>query len=336
MRKLASIQKIVNLSPIVNADKIEVADILGWKCVVKKGEFSKGDLCVYCEVDSLLPSSNINFSFLKDQAYRIRTIRLKGQISQGICFPTSILPKDITDALGYGDWIGTDVTDTLGITQYQDTIPLDLIGKAKGYIPSAIPTSSITRVQNLQDILDRHAGTKCYETEKLDGESITFYVKDNIFGVCSKEVDFLETEDSAHWKMARELDMEIKLRSIGRDFSTQGEMIGEGIKKNKYKLKGRTVRFYNAFDIGQYRYLNYDELVAMMNELNLSMVPVISDSFILPNSIDELVELSIGTSKLCDTPREGIVICPLTEIADRGDRVILKVISPKFLIKHGE
>ena len=120
------------------------------------------------------------------------------------------------------------------------------------------------------------------------------------------------------------------------NFSLQGEMVGEGIKKNKYKLKGRAVFFYNAFEVDKYRYFNYNELTEVIGRLNLNLVPVLSDSFVLPNNIDELAELSVGTSKLCDVQREGIVICPLTELSDRGDRVVLKVISPKFLIKHGE
>lgn len=335
MRKLASIQIITDLNPIEGADQIEVASILGWKVVVKKGEFKINDKVVYCEIDCLMPDRP-EFEFLKPIGMRIKTVRLRGQVSQGICFPLSILNKINPTPDLRAFCIDDDVTDILGITQYQDVIPPDLMGKAKGYIPSAIPKSSITRIQTLQERLDKFKGTLCYYTEKLDGESITFYIKDNVFGVCSKEVDFLETEDSAHWNIAKSLDIENKLRSMNCNFSLQGEMVGEGIKKNKYKLKGRHVFFYNAFEVDKYRYFNYTELIEVMNKLNLKIVPVLSYSFVLSNNIDELVELSIGTSKLSDTQREGIVVCPLTELSYSGDRVIFKVISPKFLIKHGE
>src|SRR6056297_506501 len=93
MRKLASIQKIRSLDPIEGADAIERATVLGWQLVVKKGEFKPGDLAVYCEIDSLMPERP-EFEFLKPRKMRIRTVRLRGQVSQGICFPLSILPDD--------------------------------------------------------------------------------------------------------------------------------------------------------------------------------------------------------------------------------------------------
>ena len=94
MRQLATIQKIKELNPIPNADKIEVATVLGWQVVVGKGQFKVGDLVIYCEIDSVFPPK-LEFEFLKDRKYRIRTIRLKGQISQGICFPLSILSNNL-------------------------------------------------------------------------------------------------------------------------------------------------------------------------------------------------------------------------------------------------
>ena len=78
MRKLASIQKIKALEPIPNADAIEKATVLGWQLVVKKGEFEVGDLCVYCEIDSVMPNRP-EFEFLKPRKMRIRTLRLRGQ-----------------------------------------------------------------------------------------------------------------------------------------------------------------------------------------------------------------------------------------------------------------
>ena len=90
MRKLASIQKIIDLEPIEGADAIEKATVLGWQLVVKKGEYQVGDLMVYFEIDSLLPERP-EFEFMKARGMRVRTIRLRGQVSQGICFPLSIL-----------------------------------------------------------------------------------------------------------------------------------------------------------------------------------------------------------------------------------------------------
>ena len=240
-----------------------------------------------------------------------------------------LLPEDMIE--------GQDVTEAMGVTQYIDELPPNLIGEAKGYMPVDIPKSDIVRVQTLQPLLDKYAGTLCYASEKLDGESLTNYLRDGgMFGVTSKEVDFLETPASMHWQVARAMGMEEKLRSIGRNISLQGEIVGEGIKKNKYKLKGKHVFFYNAFDIDTHSYYNYADFIALMKKLELNHVPIVNDALVLPSSIQELVKLSIGKSALRDTQREGIVVCPLVEVNDMIGRVIFKVISPDFLIKHNE
>lgn len=119
MRKLASIQRILALDKIENADAIAKATVLGWQLVVKKDEFQVGDLCVYCEIDSLMPERE-EFEFLKPRGMRIKTVRLRGQICQGICFPLSILP------LGVEITEGLDVTEILGITKYEPPIPANL------------------------------------------------------------------------------------------------------------------------------------------------------------------------------------------------------------------
>ena len=106
-RKLAHIEIIEELREIPGADKIEVAKVLGWECVVKKGEFKKGDIIVYVEVDSVMPEKP-EYEFLRDRKFRVRTIKLKGQVSQGLVLPWKS---------GWG-FIGDDVTKVLGITKY--------------------------------------------------------------------------------------------------------------------------------------------------------------------------------------------------------------------------
>src|SRR6218665_107411 len=142
MRKLASIQRIKHLESIEGADAIEKAYVLGWQLVVKKGEFKEGDLCVYCEIDSLLPDKP-EFEFLKPRGMRIRTVRLRGEISQGIAFPLSVLPADfeVTE--------DADCTDVIGVVKYEPPIPACLSGIAKGQFPSFIPKTDETRIQVL-------------------------------------------------------------------------------------------------------------------------------------------------------------------------------------------
>jgi RNA ligase (TIGR02306 family) len=89
-RKLATIEKILEIHSIEGADQIEKAVIRGWNIVVKKDDFKEGDLCIYCEIDSLMPERP-EFEFLRPRGFRIKTIRLRNQVSQGICFPLTIL-----------------------------------------------------------------------------------------------------------------------------------------------------------------------------------------------------------------------------------------------------
>jgi RNA ligase (TIGR02306 family) len=338
MRKLASIQKIKSLDPIEGADAIEKATVLGWQLVVKKSEFKVGDLCIYCEIDSLFPDKP-EFEFLRPRKMRVKTIRLRGQISQGICFPLSFLPADfdvVEDA---------DCTEAMGIVKYEPPVPAHLSGIAKGKFPSFIPKTDETRVQVMQRLLDKYQGEVCYLTEKLDGSSATFYVYQNEFGVCSRNLDLLEDGENTFWKVARALDIETKLRSLNGNFALQGELVGEHIQDNKLKLRGHTVYFFNIFDIDRFEYFPYGMFVKTIADLNLQTVPVLSTDYSLSNDIDSII--SMATRKSAINPEvwaEGIVIRPLMEKIDlilsnenfNNGRVTLKAINPEFLLKYGE
>ncbi|MEP7171335.1 MAG: RNA ligase (ATP) [Bacteroidota bacterium] len=338
MRKLASIQKIKSLEPIEGADAIEKATVLGWHLVVKKNEFNVGDLCVYIEIDSLLPDKP-EFEFLKQRGLRIKTIRLRKQVSQGICFPLSILPDDfevIEDK---------DCTEALGIIKYEPPVPAHLAGIAKGRFPGFIPKTDETRVQVLQSLLDKYAGEKCYVTEKLDGSSVTYYYRNGEFGVCSRNLELIEDAENSYWKFAYANDLENKLKSLNGNFALQGEIVGEGIQKNILKLHGQTVYFFNMFDIDKYEYIPFEKFKNILAGFDLKMVPVINDNYILTNNIEKIVADSTVKSLINPLAwAEGIVIRPFDENLDSkvskeedlNSRLSFKAINPEFLLKYGE
>lgn len=117
MRKLAHIETVTNIRPIEGCDNIVQCNVLGWNVIVKKDEFKDGDKCVYIEIDSICPSDNPDFAFLEKKHYKIKTMKMKGTISQGIVFPMSILHSDKDFK------IGDDVTDLLNITEIEDEVP---------------------------------------------------------------------------------------------------------------------------------------------------------------------------------------------------------------------
>jgi RNA ligase (TIGR02306 family) len=333
-RKLASIRKISNLSPIDGADKIEVATIDGWKVVVAKDvEHKVGDLVVYCEVDSFLPIKP-EFEFLRKSSYkkmsdgtegfRLRTIRLRGVVSQGLVLPLSIIEYTNVEFE-----VGMDVTRLLGIVKYEPPIPAELAGKVKGLFPYFLRKTDEERIQNLSSEYELFKENIFYVTEKLDGSSATFYLNNGVFGVCSRNLELLETEGNTFWRVARELDLENRLREYGHNLSIQGELIGEGIQGNPYKIKGQTVRFFNLFDIDLQEYHSLSVFKETMRVLGLDTVPILDTSFKLPETIDELLKYSEQKSVLNpDFDREGVVI----RSTDR--KISFKVISNKFLVNE--
>lgn len=302
------------------------ATVLGWQLVIKKDEFKPGDLCVYVEIDSILPDKP-EFEFLRNKNFRIRTIRLRGQVSQGICFPLNILPDNIQVEEG------VDVTDVLNIVKYEPPVPVNMQGIMKGAFPSFIPKTDETRVQILQDLLNTHEGALCYITEKLDGTSVTYFIKDGVFGVCSRNMELEENEDNLYWKTARQFNIEEKLRRVGCNIAIQGELVGEGIQGNKLKLKGQHVFVFSVFLIDEYRYAMFHEWMKMMEDLEIPGVPVITDSYRLGNNIDDILSMSEIFSPInSGVMSEGIVI----RLKESKQLVSFKAISNEFLLKYGE
>ncbi len=327
-RKLAHIEKIISIEAIEGADRIEKAHILGWQTVIKKGEFKEGSLVVYVEVDAVLPDKP-EFEFLRDRKFRIRTIRLRKVISQGIAFPLSILPDGIQIEEG------SDVTEALNIHQYEPPIPAQLSGVVKGAFPSFIPKTDETRIQSVPDVLERHKGKTFYLSEKLDGTSATYFIKDDEFGVCSRNLYLKETETNTFWIVARKYDYENKLRAYGKNVAVQGEIIGPGIQKNRYKLKAPALFIFNVFYPDNYKYADFKEFAEFANNYGFNTVPILNTEYVLDNTVDELVELSKGTSTLnAEIQREGIVMRTLIESQDEElGRLSFKVVNPEYLLK---
>lgn len=337
-RKLATIRIIDDIRPIEGADMIELVTVGGWNVVVAKEVGHKvGDHVVYCEIDSFLPIRE-EFEFLRKSSYkkmgdqegfRLKTIKLRGQVSQGL-----ILPMSVFGEFGWTAYEGLDVTEKLGIVKYEPPIPAELSGKVKGNFPSFIPKTDEERIQNLTKEYEEwkfQSKHQFYVTEKLDGSSATFYVKDGEFGVCSRNLELLETEGNTFWKVARELDLENKMKSLGKNIALQGELIGEGIQGNRYNLKGQTVRFFTGFDIDKYQRIPFVEMVIMVQDMGLQCVPIVNKEygFLLPDTVEEMLDYAESKSALNDKKeREGVVVRSM------DGTISFKAISNKFLLEE--
>jgi len=308
-RKLASVVKIVDIQPIVGADAIVVAKVKGWNVVIKKDEYKVGDLAVYYEIDSFLPIRP-QFEFLRKSSYkrigstdgfRLKTIRLRQQISQGLLTP---IPAGILDPKE-----GDDLTEALDIVKYEPPIPAQLAGKIKGTFPSFIPKTDEERCQNVD--MSLYAGERVYITEKLNGSSATFYYNKGEFGVCSRNWELAETEDNSFWRAAKLLSLKEKFIKLGRNIALQGELLSPGVQGNIYNFKDVNVYFFTAYDIDNHRRMYFDELEWVLFKLDLKIVPILESNYILPteNLVDNMLKYAEGKSVLnADVDREGVVV----------------------------
>lgn len=337
MRKLATVRKIDDIRPIPDADAIEVAVVGGWNVVVKKGEYSVGDFAVYCEIDSWIPYELAPF-LTKGQeprvyngvkGERLRTIKLRGVLSQGLLLPLEPFTKQI---IAEDEKAGIDVTELLGIQKWEAPIPAQLAGEVRGEFPSFIPKTDQERVQNLADTLDNwNAEGLTFEvTEKLDGSSMTVYVFNEDEGVCSRNWNLRETQSNSLWKVCRQQQLIERLRQSDRNLALQGELVGEGIQGNPYKLKGQQFFLYDIYDIDFGTYFTPLDRQTFCFEFDINHVPV-RGTFNYKLEVQTLLELAEGKSVLNDkTEREGLVFkCELDPY------ISFKAISNKFLLKSG-
>lgn len=327
-RKLATITTILATSPIEGADRIEVATVRGWQVVVQKGEFQVGDLGVYCECDSMLPLSNPHFAFLSVRAgedathFRVKTIKLRKQISQGILFHTNILPT-----ADY--YVDQDVTELLGVTQYEPPVSIQLSGEVAGQFPSFFPKTDEERAQNLTNELLMFRDVPLYVTEKLDGTSLSVYRHKDHFGVCSRNWELKETEGNLYWRMARPLR-----GLIPEGFVVQGEIVGPGVQKNPLGLPDLRLYVFKVISLSEGVVLDYGETDTFCRDLGLTMVPVLYTDFkINGQSVQDLLGHTPAKSKL--NPKalcEGHVFRSMAHTPYFS----FKLIRPEYLLKHEE
>jgi hypothetical protein len=288
-RKLATIQRIESVGPIAGADAIERITVKGWELVAKKGEFKEGDLCVFFEIDSLLPDAPI-FEFMRSRKFRVKTIKLRGQVSQGLALPI----KEINDAFpktnGFMSGLytpGSDLTAEIGVTKWEPGGGVDNDPKQKkrswfrlffgrllygrNYVSGGsydFPTHLVSktdeeRVQNVPGIATKHMGERCYVTEKVDGQSATYlliesrflWMKKLKYAVCSRNRMTLSPEKvSKNFRGHIAAGKESKIEDVLRfHFQSTGEVVaiqGEVIGPDVQKNKyGRDGYSLRVFNV---------------------------------------------------------------------------------------
>ena len=336
MRKLASVQIVAEKKPIKDADLIEAIRINGWWLVSKKNEFEVGDKCVYFEVDSFLPVKP-EFEFLRKSSFRstdyigdgfkLKTIKLKGQISQGLALPldTVFLPVETE--------VGNNVTEILGVRKWELPEKGNFVGQQKGSFPSFIRKTDQERCQNLvNEIKEAYDSKEVFEiTTKLDGSSCTAYYYNGEVGVCSRNIELKvneENKDNHFVKTINKLGILDRLKELGKNIAIQGELMGPGIQGNELKLTEHDFYVFDIFDIDKQEYLRpYDRMIVMSYFHKVKTVPVIEKTRLSTSDINELLKaadnLSISENRIV----EGFVCKSLER------HFSFKVISNNYLLK---
>lgn len=295
MRQLVTIEKIAALYPIPNADFIETAQVLGWSLIVKKGEFKVGDRCVFFEIDSFLPAEP-KYSFLgtpKEHlgrlGYRIKTMKMRGVISQGLALPLALFGMSSTDAKIFEkdpEYLQT----SLNVIKYDVDLVKSIQGSSpqtgdqSGAFPSFIPKTDEERIQNLPHYFEQYKNMMWEETLKLNGSSCTMFkvegefkwyqkilsklgftiIVEPHFGVCSRNMALKDNSDipkgqqkkSNFWDAVRKYGIQEAL-PVG--YALQGELIAPNIQSNHEKVADVEFHVFNIYDIKAKRYLTSDE-----------------------------------------------------------------------------
>jgi RNA ligase (TIGR02306 family) len=343
VRKLARVVKIDSVVNHPNADRLDLCKVGGWQVLSKRDLYKTGDLAIYFEIDSWIPHE-LDPSLTKEghepKVYngvlgqRLRTVKLRGELSQGLLIPLNFglggLPLELVDVQE-----GEDLTELLGIQKWEMEIPAQLAGQTKAPFPSQFPKTDQERVQNLSTMIELYrlgAVERFYIQEKLEGSSMTCYLIDGNFGVCSRNLDLIETEGNTFWQVARELDIENKMRNLfgEQNIAIQGELIGPAIQGNIYKLAKPTMRVFDIVDtqgkLCPGMLTSYCDYMGLETVPNLGVIQTNDPEF----SIEGLLKIAEGKSILNPSQeREGIVLKHYLD-----GNVSFKAISNRYLEKQ--
>ena len=347
MRKLASVQRIWKVEPIEGADKIELAHVLGWQCVVNKDQFKDMDVGVYFEIDSFLPVRP-EFEFLRASSYkktdimgegfRLRTMRFRGQISQGLLLPLSYFSEISEDTP-----VGQDVSELIGVKKWEIEERATTGGNVIGTLPYDIPHTDETRVQENPELIGAFSGIGYYISTKMDGSSHSVGIDGDGFHVTGHNFEYKNDGSSAFYNLVNERGYRERIEKFAKDngletFTIQGEFCAPGIQKNRLRLTKPEWYVFTIRENG--KRVGLKRMLEICNELKLDTVPIEEVGFNLPSkypTVEALLQRADGEYPK-GGKKEGIVVrptepvfCPLISAS-----LSMKVVSNKYLLKNEE
>ncbi|RYP09226.1 hypothetical protein DL764_001412 [Monosporascus ibericus] len=380
-RKLVTVRKVAAVHPIKGADRIEAVEVDGWTCIAGRGQFRAGDLAVFFEIDSFLPAGDPRWTHLADKfitytgerGFRVKSARMRGQISQGILEPLDDFPEILAawvdleirhgrreaerllretafeGLLGVKKFEATEtaVTATGEPAHKSDQIPM----------PEFIPRTDQERVQNLPDVFEKWGEEIFQETVKMDGSSMTVYFVRNDsplmdklaplgtegkqtaaqpngrFDVCSRNVEKPESQGRYFWASAKKNSLPEKLSRLNRNIALQGELCGSSIQKN---FEGFPLGFHDFFVFGAW---DIDERRYMKPKETEDLVGRLGLKHVPIVGYHRLGDIARNVQEIL-ARAEGIGINGKKRegivLKQVDGRFSFKTISNSYLLKHGE
>ena len=329
---LARVVTVKSLSNIPGADRIELARVLDWNVIVKKGDFEVNDVAIYISINSILPADKESTKFLLGKP--LKTKKMRGCISQGLLLSL----KDVAE-FGITELkLDDDLTAALGITK---NIPQEERGEYARVtdpalaFPSQARKTAEARIQNCGKDLECLAGKRVVVSQKLDGTSTTFATIAGEFIVCGRNFRVQDIPGNSHYfKVVHDLSLAEKMLALGRDIAIQGETVGPKINCNRMKLDSVEFCVFNIFDITAQCYLEHEEVLKVTSALSLKTVPIVHYGIIPEDllSVKALLDLADSQRYAKGDVAEGIVVKSDTDL--NVVRYSMKVISNEYLIKH--
>lgn len=334
-RNLASVVKVEQIDRIEGADRIVLATVKGWKCVTKIEDFQQGDLGVYFEIDSVVDRDDPTFLFLKGR-YRIKTMKIRGVISQGLLLPISCVESKGIDLSELKE--GMDLTQLMNVKKFVHTEEMSLYcglsSTQKNPFPAFCPKTDEERLQNNRNFLSEIANRQIVITRKEDGCSATYSFYNGSFGIHSRNTT-LEEQDSdnvRYFHIENKFNIKQKMIEFGKNIAIQGEIVGPKINCNRLQMSNYDFRVFNIYDIDTQTYLSWQNVLEICSELSLNVVPVIfeGNASDLVLTLNYFLKLASEQTYIPSVPAEGIVV----KTTDGKPRISFKVISNEYLLKH--
>ena len=345
MRKLASIQRVWQIEPIEGADRIELAHVLGWQCVVNKGQFQPMDVGVYFEIDSFLPIRE-KFEFMRSSCYkktdimgegfRLRTMRFRGQISQGLLLPVSQFPEIPADAA-----VGDDVSELLGVRKWEIEERATTGGTVIGTLPYDIPHTDETRVQENPELIEAFSNLEYYISTKMDGSSHSIGIDENGFHVTGHNYEYKDDGSSSFYELVKARGYKEKMEAFMQEngistLTIQGELCAPGIQRNPLRLTKPEWYVFTVRENG--KRVGLQRMLQICTALGMETVPIEEIGMDLPAkypTVEALLARADGEYPKGGR-KEGIVVrptepvfCPLISAS-----LSMKIVSNKYLLKN--